>query len=241
MQVITPRGLKLYARCPKRFSFSWHLKPVTTIECKTIEDIIKSLYLYHARRGVLMPWKHIPPRAHQMLLETFKDLDATQEYKQTEHLLVKLSAWYNNHYLEEYCDEGVINLPVQMGLGTHLTLADEIDIVTMGKQLRLFDFDEVCDKQSLSTYTGLKVYNDLAALAKVWLFWKATDIMPEQYIRLVISAKSVKPIRLTITDRMVEKIEVFMRQLARGIQDEAYYPSFSEQCLHCPYKERCSI
>lgn len=241
MRTITARGITAYARCPKRYSFSRTLRPKISVERRVIQDVVKYIYLYHTRHGKLIPWRHIPSKTHQVLSDLSESLDPTQIYQETKNLLTRLSGWYNKHYLTEYCDEGIINLPIRIGLGTHLTYADSVDIVTIGKKLRLYDFDEVRDKMALSYYTGIKVYNDLGVLSRIWAFWRAAETMPEEYVRLVMSCQTITPVKITITEPLLEKAEKIVRQIARGVQDDAFYPAYSEQCLQCPYKDHCSV
>jgi len=241
MRIVTARDITAYSRCPKRYSFSGTDQLKVSVEQHVIQTVVKHIYLYHARQGHLIPWRHIPSRTHQVLSDLTDSLDPIQVYKETKNLLARLSGWYNRYYLEEYCDEGIVNLPIKVGLGARLTYTDSIDIVTMGKKLRLYDFDEVHNKEALRHYTGIKIYNNLGVLSRIWAFWKAAETMPEEYVRLVIGCQTITPVKITITELLLEKAEKIVRQITRGIQDDVFYPAFSEQCLQCPFKKHCSV
>lgn len=203
-----------------------------------VGNTIKSAYLYQIRKGRFPPFRRFPHWVDQFLQE---QLVETGDYKHSKRLLSILSYWYNKLYLEKYYDDGVINLPVTLGLGTHLTYYDTIDLVTIGNTTQLFDFKEVRDRAEFRAYNGTRVYNDLIAQTHIWSFWKASGLMPDSYVRLVIGPSMVRDVRIKVTEKGLQRVEGYVRQITRGIQDNAFYPSFSDQCGHCAFAQQCSI
>lgn len=241
MRIITPSKIDTYSRCPKRCFFSWNSKPQIDLEIEVLQDMIKKLYLFHARTGTLKPWRGMPHRTHQMLLEYVKDSDKVSEYKKVKNILYKLSVWYNGPYLNEYCDEGIINMPIRIGLGYSCIYKDSVDIVTIGKKLRLFDFKQVRDNEEYAAYNGRKIYNSLEVQSRIWGFWKSSEVLPEEYVRLVVGPIGLKPVRIKITEENIKKIDSSIVHIADGIKDNIFYPSFSKQCLSCPFAQHCSL
>ena len=87
----------------------------------------------------------------------------------------------------------------------------------------------------------MKVYNDLEVHARLWAFWKAAEMLPSEYVRIVIGPQTVRPVKIVLTEEILSKTEKIIRQILRGIRDDVFYPAFSEQCNICPFKQKCRI
>jgi hypothetical protein len=199
--------------------------------------VIKSAYIYQARRNTLVSWKRILSWAERLSLESVRHMSPKERYRDTKDLLVRLSAWYHDCYLEGYCDPGIVNLPVTLNSEATGGYSDTIDIVTVGEKLRLFDFVEA----SPGDYSGTKVYRDVEVWARIWGFKEASRTKPEEYVRLVIGPQTIKPVKITVLQSMLERGQKMMQQIMRGIEGEVFYPSFSEQCANCPHTQVCGI
>jgi len=242
MFVVSPARLVAYSRCPNLCLFSWNKKDEALPETKIVQDGIKLGYSYYSRTNKIVSWKRYIGWMERLVAENLPDLPTVEEsYKRSKGFLTQLSKWYNDFYLPEYCDPGYTNLPITIGLGNKITYSDEIDLATAGNKIRIFDFEGIYDGRQVVSYNGLKVYNDLSVWIRVWGFWRAAHVEPDEYIRILVTPKAVKPVKITILKSMLEKSEKMVRQITKGIEDEVYYPVFSAQCIQCPYREGCSM
>jgi len=242
MFVVSPDKIVSYTRCPNLCLFSWNKKKKVSPETKVIRDAIKLGYIYHSQTNKVVPWRRFIGWTERLIAENLPELSTTEEsYKRTKNFLSQLSKWYNDFYLPEYCDPAYTNLPITIGLGSRVTYSDEIDLVTVGDKIRIFDFEGVYDGKQVISYNGLKVYNDLLVWVRIWGLWRAAYIEPKEYIRVLVTPRSIKPVRITILKSMLERSEKIVRQATKGIEDEVYYPVFSSQCIRCSYREGCSM
>lgn len=238
MRTINARRIETYSRCPKKAQYQWNIVPEMPQVQSVISNVVKMAYLFQIRKGHFPPFRRFSKWTDQFLEQ---QLIETGDYKHNKELLTILSHWYNKLYLEKYYDDGVINLPVSMNLGSQLIYHDTIDLVTLGNTTQLFDFAEVRDNKDFRAYNGTRIYNDLVAQSHIWSFWKASGLMPDYYVRLVIGPRSMRDVRIKITKKTLQKIEGYVRQITRGMQDHAFYPSFSSQCTSCAFVAQCSM
>lgn len=242
MPTVTARRIDLYTRCPKRAQFAWESESETSLTYRIISNVIKSVYMYQTRKKRIPAFRSIPGWVDRFLQDEIDiNQDAEQQYKLAKNIIARLHIWYSRHYLEHFCDHGLINLPVTIGIGPSTTYYDQVDIVTVGQPVRIFDFAEVRDNIEFRAYNGTRVYNDMRVHTKMWTFAKASGLELGEYVRLVIGPQSIKPVKIRVLDGMLEKQKRYLQHIIQGIQDQVFYPAFSEQCLNCPYSERCSM
>lgn len=234
-----PIDMALYAKCPKKCQYLWGYEKTITPESQLIQTVIKKTFEHHLRLDKIASWRKIRQWIQDIIINT--GYTFTNEYEETKNLLTKLSNWYNLHYLEDYTDVGFINFPVRLELGSHFILKDTIDIVSIGDQIRLFDFDEVDDWDSLLYYNGLKLYNNIEVLSRIWAFNKLTGQKVDEYIRFVNGQGTIKAVKIRELDKILEQTDGMVRQITQGIKSNVFYPSFSKECINCPFKKGCSI
>lgn len=243
MLKINTSSIERYSVCPRYFSFSWNTPNYIPVRQEIVGNVIKSCYLHLAQKGELPPSRHL-----NKWLEMFVSRRAVQEkdgapsvYKQTTNLLSMLHKWYDEEYLENYCDEGLINFPVLLNVGLKLVYSDTIDIFTTGKPPRLFDFHETNTAKEADAYCASFMYNDLVVQTRALFFSRYTKIEPESYTRYIISAQTIKPIYLKITNKFLSIAEKHIKHITQGIEQQVFYPSRSTLCDTCVFRNKCRI
>lgn len=236
----TSRIIK-YSKCPKRCELEWHNTEKIDVEEQIIQDVIKAMYLQHTRDREVLSWKTVLLHTERRLISQLPDLLPRQQYRETKGYLERLSRWYSDYYLKEYAYPGLTNVPVVMRLDHYMIFRDSIDIIIPGDKIKLFDFCRSDKGESPRNYPIKQVHNDLAAQVKAWAFWKAAEILPSEYVRIVIGPHTLRPVRSFILKSHLEKVERIIKQILRGMKDGVYYPSVSEQCVDCPHKPICCI
>jgi hypothetical protein len=225
--VITPFDIVRYSQCPALAHFSIGIPFNQTPEIAIISRTIKKAYSYQISKGFSPTWAQIKLWAEGYL---------TEDYKEAKNVLSRLSSWYSQ-YLDNFMDSGVPNLPVIFRLDNIITYYDMIPIVTTGRKLRIFDI-----RPGDSTYTPASISIDLLAQTRSWGLWRASEAMPEEYVRLVVTPSTIRPVIMTVLPHVVQgKIEPIVRHILRGFRDEIWYPSMTEQCINCMYREKCGV
>lgn len=235
--IIQPHHISNYSRCPKKTLYTWNDKVKVSANQQIISNIIKTIYGYHLRKEKPALWRHIPGWLDRYLRESvLKALDPQARYKEAKNILIRVRSWYDKYYLEKYCEPGLINVPLKVRLDHHNFYSDSIDIVTMNNKIRLYDFDE-----GYGDLSGIDVYNDIKVQARIWGFWKASETKPDEYVRLRIRPQSMTSAVISINETTLERSNAVVKQITRGIKDQVFYPSVSEQCRHCPFQSNCSF
>jgi hypothetical protein len=201
-----------------------------------IENIIKLAYLYLSRKESPAPWKYILSMSQTIYLTEISKIDKSN-YKDMEGILTRLSYWHSNYYLKDYCIPGITNIPVTMALGYSYYYRDTIPILLSGEHLSIVDFGLAEFNDWLS---GLYIYNDIEAQARIWGVSQATDLIVKEYIRFLITPKEIKPVKITIDNNLIMKNNKRLRHIIDGIRNDITYPIRTKECESCPYSKRCS-
>lgn len=229
------KQLAQYSRCPKQAYYDWNNPPSSPLTDEAIiSTIIKKIYVHHTRFEKLMPWRKVL----RLTTSTFFDFIPTENraaYLESKNYLTRISSWYNGPYLQKYSDEGIMNVPLKIGLGHHFSLTDTVELLTVGKDIKIFDFDVN------GSLNKIMLYDDIIVHMRLWLLWKMSDTLPSKYVRIVIRPHTVTPVEIQVNKKMVENMEKTVKHLTRGIHDGVFYPSFSVQCDRCVHAKRCHL
>jgi hypothetical protein len=227
------RQIKTYSQCPRKAFLSWKQEPVQSLDVRIISDVIKQIYMYHARKGKIVSWRFVFKWTERRLTQELSFASQNEEYKEVKECLTRISYWYNKHYLDNYADIGLVNLPMAVGLGSKFTLRDSIDLVIISKQgVKLVDFVNVPHSKVINQ---IDIFNDLEAQVKAWLFWKAAEEFPVEYVRMVIKPQTIYPVKIMLTKKGLNYIERLIKHIGSGMSHDIFYASFSEQCNYCPF------
>ena len=162
-----------------------------------------------------------------------------KEYKSAVSLLNALHNWYNKHFLPGIKGtEGLANVPIYLELGHDVVYRDTIPAVIIKEDVRLVDFHQLDKPRNVGM---MDVYNDLLVHVRLWGFKHAAQQAPSHYVRLFIMPESIKVVELKVTKEMLANAATISKHILSGIKDRVFYPSFSEQCLRCPFRKGCSI
>jgi hypothetical protein len=166
--------------------------------------------------------------------------DDREKYKDTKSILTRLIDWYNRDYLGTYSQPGLVNVPVVFTIDRELRFKDSIPIVTSGNKMRLFDFQSVKAEDG-PFYSGKRIYNSMEVHARLWGFWKASGVLPNEYVRFAILPECIKTFQVTFTSDILRRSERIFKYMLLGMRDDLFYPSFSEQCGQCPNRQYCGM
>jgi hypothetical protein len=238
VNIIRPHNLVTYSKCPKRAQFSWSDEPSLSLDARIVINVAKTAHLYHLRKEQPAPWYHMSTWMDKCTRDIFADKAPRERYKESEHILTRICDWYRNVYKSKHCDPAMINLPITARLHQNRIYQDTIDIVSVGDNLKLFDFQEVNTGFYVS---GVKIYEDLLSHIKAWGFWKASGIRPDSYVRIYLFPNTVKCATIRIMDNMMQNADRIINHLVDGIRHNVIYPARSEQCASCPYVQGCSF
>jgi hypothetical protein len=248
MSIISPYHISLYSKCPKKTQFAWHDENKDKINQPTVvEDVIKKTYYYYYVKEIIPTWRNIMTWTQNKVASTVDDITTQESYKKVKSYLQVLSDWYDKFFLGNYCYPGFINVPIHIGLGHHLTLQSSMDILAIGNNIKLMEFEKVAYEDSINSaanigsYSQRKLFNNFEIQIKAWVFSKIITTKQCEYSRILIGANTIKIIDLFFSNESLNNIEKIIKQITRGINDNVFYPSFSEQCLSCPFISKCNI
>jgi len=239
MKSSNPLQIAAYVDCPRKAWLDWYVpRPSSSPVNVLIENTIKSAYLYQARKGIIPTWKAVSRWAVVGISKLNNSSGINENYEDNKAILVKLSNWYNKYLTLDQCDQGIINVPIKLCLDYTFTFEDTIPIVSIGSSVRLYDFKHITRP---SVYQAKNMYNNFEVQSRIWGFWKATNILPTEYVWLINSPGTIKPLNHSISLDRMRRLEVYIRQALRGIKDNAFYCSFSRQCRTCPHVSACEL
>lgn len=238
MLIITPKHISDFTKCPARTWKDWISKPAIEPERLMTENIIKAAYLHYAKKEKPTTWRQILSWTQTDYVHTLSKI-SINEYEDVKGILSRLSIWYDKCFLGDSCEPGIANIPVSLALGNDCYFKDQIPILGSKTKIRIYAFYHA-DKKEYASYFGNKIYNDVKAQARIWAFEQATDINIDEYVQFVIGPEAIKSVRISIDNKLRNKNNKNMKHILQGIKDQITYPSFSEQCNSCPYKQRCS-
>ena len=232
MYVVSPAKIKSFTLCPRKtwLEWNWPLPKVEGLDL-LLENIVKSAYLYHSQKGDIPPFRKISSW-------TMKGLqNLGPENYDTEHILAVMGLWYSKYL--RLCDQGIINVPMKLSIDYSTYYNDTIPIVSVGKQARLHDFVHLT--KTPGSYSMKNLSNDIEVQARIWGFWKATDILPVEYVRWIHSPNTIKVVQMPVHEYNMPRYSKYMKQIIRGLKDSSFYCAFNEQCYNCVHKTTCML
>lgn len=243
MLVVEPQHIAKYSRCPRRAQLSWNLERPSnlTFEGVVIQHVIQAAYLHVSRRKELPGWRRIVQWCdlHYNKLSVDPSVVQPKEYKSAVSLLQTLYGWYHDQFRPKALGlEPIINVPVNLELGHGVVYKDTIPLIIVDKDVRLADFRQLDKSRNLAM---MDVYNDFLIHTRIWGFYQVAKLLPTRYVRFFIMPESIKTVDVRITQEMLENATKISKHILTGIKDRVFYPSFSEQCMRCPFRNNCAI
>lgn len=238
MLITTPSRIATYSRCPLRAKYSWDYKDLLGIETELLKRVVRQVYSFQMRFDKIAPWRKISG----WLDKEFRDLasqlpDIEQTYKESKNVLSRLHKWYYQYYRITN-DSVIANLPIIVRLNSYHEYHDVIDILGIKDKITIYDFDELQKEDEKPT--GMMIYNDIKALARIWgLRNTKGSIQPQMYTRFFVTPRSIQEVSIQIKEETLYKADRIVRHILQGIERGAFYPSISEQCSHCPHSAEC--
>lgn len=233
-QLIQIRHLKDYSQCPNFCKYNWNLlsKP---IKPSTLEQIIDVCYRDLAFNGK-PNWAKIRKYVQEQLLVLEPDLETQQLYKRSVELMTSLRNWY----LEIYRDgpsESLYRLQLKGVIGG-LSISGEVFTT-------LLESSGSSNKTTLVEFTELDsellMIRDFSIRVKIWLLTQQ-QVKVNKLLFIKTTNKIIKWWNLNIQDPDLwnYKTEQSLKLIASGIKNNVYYPSVSDMCNTCIYKDTCS-
>jgi hypothetical protein len=240
---IRPHNIAQYSKCPRKAQKSWNKQSQLSLNGKIIATVIKQGFIYRARTSQIALWKKFISWINTEIERTIPENLNQASYKENKDILIRLSHWYNEYYIPKYNDPGLINIPIIKPVGIRFLFKDSIDIVSLDKKIRMYDFVEVADESIHKTWGThpRDIYNDLSVHARLWGFRSISDLIPDSYTRIVIYPKTIRVLEWKIQKEALERTKKIIEYILDGISKGIYYPSISEQCIKCNYSTECSI
>ena len=241
MRLIKPCQILKYSKCPKRSLMSWDAQePPMSFEHTVITNIIKCAHMYRTQKGRPAWWRWIRSFAERYYQDAMVDPAVPQptEYKTYVSLLQSMYPWYQKIYHIEYPDEAIVNIPIWLQLGSDCVYNDTIPLIILGKEITIIDFKEVDRAEEAST---ISLYNDLTAHVRMWGFKQAAQVNPTRYARLFLHGQYITHQSIRITQNTLENASKICKHILTGMKEKVFYPSFSEQCINCPFNQGCTI
>ena len=239
MLQITARDIVRYSSCPKKAKYLWGqpspLEPIPNL----ISDVIKSAHFYYTHHGELASWKRVTGWASRLFCKNIT-VSGEVDYKSGERVLTRLSKWHSKYYLDKNTSPAIINVPIALALGQSCYYRDSLPMVSMDKSLKLYDFHGI-NEGRLTDYTGIDMYDDLLLRIRLWNFIQATDTVPSEYVRYVISKESISTVSIFPQNEFVHTSNKIIRQILQGMRDDVWYTARSSQCNTCEFRATCTL
>ena len=153
--------------------------------------------------------------------------------KNSEYILSALSTWYNKIYLN-WEKESFVNIPLRT-FKRNILIEDKASIIMLGNPI-------TCVSINKEIHSSKKdYYSDIELKTLAWLTSK--ELKCEEVIIQSISLG--KKGRVDINDifydkASLEKVEVYIENICKIINNRLYYPSVSKECSECNYYENCN-
>ena len=234
-RALTPLHLASYTRCPLRTYLLWDkIKGFReALPVEIIGRVARRAYLHELKHESKADWRLLPKWVDVEIRALVKDLSS---FKEVKNILSRLQVWYDKQYMINP-NPVVVNLPIRAELDSGLIYTDHIEIIHIldGHNLMIEDFKEASGEDN--------ILRDIKALARVWGLMATMDkpLRITHYQRQLVSIGTITPIRIEITDKLLEKIDKIVKHILRGIERDIFYPAISVQCGKCPVRPHCSI
>ncbi len=235
-RVVSPTSIIRYTECPKRLYFAKQVEGpterVTSVSGKIIRSVVKDIYLATARKGRVPGWQYVIGSTERGYKEVAQGTTPEEVYREAKDILVRLHHWYTHTYPLAKTS-GLINVPVNICLDDAITFKDTVELVTLGEgEVCLWDFSE-------QPIDAPQLFNDIEVQLRLWGFWKASDVIPKQFTRLIIRERSIQPVTIQVLESVLVRTERFVKHITRGMKDGIWYPVYSEKCLGCEWRGVC--
>jgi CRISPR/Cas system-associated exonuclease Cas4 (RecB family) len=230
-ELIQISNLKDYSKCSNFAKYNWNskVKPVVfTPGMKVIDSCYRDLVLLDK----VSNWKTVRNRANKYLMESQTEISAAQFYSDSINLLENLRNWYRDFYSDLEVS-GISNLDLSVDMFNQ-TITGHIDTVVIKK-----------GKPVLIEYTNLntidQLVTDIGIRTKIWLLSK-NGIKVKTIYCVSPREKTLSVIELNIDnfDTWNNKTEVVLQLMVTSIKNKIFYPSPTNMCTTCKYKDVCS-
>ena len=232
MIVIRPFNFKRYSQCPQRSKFSWNIKPEDfSLHQQIISDTIKTIYLYAEKKEKVASWKQVPGWVDRLIRK--QPETAAELYNDYKEILTALNKWFHQEYLS-HPSGGLVNVPIVAHLPSQYTIYGQVDILSIDeKALYIFSIEKDAP--------AVVQYNDIEMFSLLWMTERYLGEKIDICVKLTILPQSIKEKRYHITEETRKRAHHIFNHLLKGITNNIFYPSISEQCSSCSYRYRCSI
>ena len=239
MRTVSPQNIEVYSRCPRRAFYGWnYAREPMSFHASVIRDVIQAIFLYMAQHEEVPSWKRTLSWIDKYVRQEAVHLESRELYEASKSTLSCLHKWYFSFLLNNYKMMGLTNVPILLELDTKLTYQDEIPFILFGDTMKVGDFKEV---SSVARVTKLELYNDIELQIRIWGIYKLFNKKPRNFIRIYISSHTIQAVEIGISDQMLAKTEKMVKYILTGMRNEVWYPSFSTQCLSCPFNKDCTF
>jgi len=241
--------IEIASRCLKQYQYykDFRFEERTSFSPRTelLRNIVRGAYLALSRQTKTNPWRRVTSEIDKFIYQDVPHRDDPTYDKQVDLLFKKSISYINTvrkvWYKPLFLTEGLEGFPdFKCSFPYYnLMVIDTADLV-------LFNADDliICTFSDIELTPSL-LYNNmrlrmLALMLESSLKRKVTRLRCMSWARGQDEI-DVKDIFIHNHNEFMKKTEKTLMYILSGIKNEIFYPSISEQCNACPFKEICSF
>lgn len=225
-QLVQISNLRDYAKCPNYAKYNWDSK-LKSIPKSICQKVIESCYSDLSMLDKTVDWKTVRNRVAVFAAES--NHDAASFYNSTITILESLRNWYVSYY-RDYVDSAVNNITLESSLLDRKIVGTISNVLVKNNQLIMIEHSE-----------NVNIFQDIGLKVKLWLLYK-NNIKVKRVIHFTYTDKSVSTQELNIDNPDIwnTKTEQVLKLMLTSINNKIFYPSPTNMCKSCKYKDICS-
>lgn len=235
---LSPTQIQSYSICPRQFGFELQVPPITKQDTfkENIKILIKQCYINRTQHGYNPQWETIKQRINKIC---FSEIDINNKEafklasKRAINLLGVMHVWYTKHFSID-SREALVNVPLQVTVNKTI-ISETLDIALLDAKYQvvpvIFNDTDILPNM---------MYNNMKFKTLLWLIYKEINIVPNVSEYLVITNQSIQVHKLFNKTHM-DTIDNYVNFIIRAIENKIFYPSVSEHCNSCSFRDVCVI
>lgn len=235
---LSPTQIQSYSVCPRQFGFELQTPIISKHDPfkENIKLLIKQCYINRTQHGYNPQWETIKQRVNKIC---FVDTDINDKEafklasKRAIQLLAVMHIWYTKHFSND-SREALVNVPLQVTVNKTI-ISDTLDIALLDTKYQvvpvIFNDTDILPNM---------MYNNMKFKTLLWLIYKEINIIPKVSEYIVITDLTVQVHKLFNKTHM-DTIDNYVNFIVRAIENKIFYPSVSEHCSGCNFKDVCII